>query len=88
MAGAADTEHVGKVKVPDAFEATEQLRATAPVNPLVGAMVMDEDPGVPGVVMMMGPPASVNPGAVAAVTSTGMLVVAVVPPEVPVICSV
>ena len=83
MAGGADIEHVGKE--PDAVENTAHVRATVPWNALVGVIVIEEDPDVPGEVMLTGPAARVKPGTGVAVTRTEVLVVAIVLPEVPVI---
>lgn len=81
MAGGVETVHVGVS--PEAAALTLQLRATLPVNCPLGVMVMVEEPVPPGAAMPMGVPARVKPGFAAVVTSTGMLVTAERPAEVP-----
>ena len=82
IAAGADTVHVGKPLVLPPV--TVQLSATVPVNCPLGVMVTEDVPLVPGVVILTGLVASVNPGTAAAVTMTGMVVVAVLLPELPV----
>ena len=86
MAGGAETVHVGKVPV--ALEVPAQVSATVPVKALVGVTVTEEEPDAPGEVMLIGLAASVKLGTAVAVTRTEVVVVAVMEPEVPVICRV
>lgn len=81
-------EHVGGLTAP-AGPVTAQVRATAPVNPPLGVMVITEVAFPPADGTLIFEPPSVNSGVTAgAVTVTWTVVVAVMPPELPVIAAV
>jgi hypothetical protein len=86
IAGGTETEQVGgSFRV---LDATEHVRATVPVNELLGVTVMVDVPFNPGVAIVMGLLPSAKPGTFGTVRATGMLVLAVRFPEVPRIVSV
>jgi len=81
IAGGAETEQVGGSF--NVLAATEHVRATAPVNPLLGVTVMVEVPVVPGVEIVMDVLVSAKPGTAGTLTTTGILTLAVRLPAVP-----
>ena len=87
VAGGAVTEHVGASVAPMGPPETAQLRATLPVKPPVGVIVIVDVPLGPGDVMVTAVLLSVKPGA--AGTTTVKLVVALrFPAEAPVTVTV
>ena len=81
IAGGAEMEQVGGSF--NALDATEQVRFTVPMKELLGVTVMVEVPVIPGVAIAMGLLFNAKSGTAGTVTTTGMLVLAVRPPDVP-----
>ena len=82
-------EHVGTSAAPEGFEVTAQLRATLPVNPPAGVIVIVEVPLVPGDAMVTAVPLNVkDAGAADPVTVMATFAVSVIDPAAPVIVAV
>jgi hypothetical protein len=70
IAGGVVTEHAGASTAPMGLLAKAQLRATLPVKPPLGLMVMVDVALGPGDAMVMSVPLNVKPGGTGAATET------------------
>jgi hypothetical protein len=88
IAGGAVTEHVGTSTAPMGLPVTAQLRATLPVNPPLGLIVMVDVAFGPGDAMVTAVPLSVKPGGGAGTWTVKLVVAFTLPAEVPVTLTV
>ena len=83
IVGGAVTEHVGVSTAPMGLPVTAQLRATLPVNPPLGLIVMVDVAFVPGDAMVTAVPLSLKPGRGAGTLTVNLVVALTLPAEAP-----